>query len=78
MTLHMTLQEFIMPAERLVKHIEAESTGVNSPIPKIPKNWFVWFKTISEIFQENRYLVTSLKATNKELRENEQKFRAIF
>lgn len=78
MTLRITRQEFIIPAALLVKHIESEYVGINSPIPKIPKNWFVWFKTISEIFRENRHLVTSLKATNKELRENEQKFRAIF
>ena len=77
-TLRITRQEFIIPAALLVKHIESEYVGINSPIPKIPKNWFVWFKTISEIFRENRHLVTSLKATNKELRENEQKFRAIF
>jgi len=77
-TLRITRQEFIIPAALLVKHIESEYVGINSPIPKIPKNWFVWFKTISEIFKENRHLVTSLKATNKELRENEQKFRAIF
>jgi len=68
-TLHITLQEFIMPAERLVKHIESEYTGVNSPLPNIPNNWCVWFKKISEIFKKNRHLVTSLKTTNKKLRE---------
>jgi sigma-B regulation protein RsbU (phosphoserine phosphatase) len=77
-TLYITLQEFIIPAERLVKHIESEYTGITSPIPKIPNNWFVWFQTVSEIFKENRHLVTSLKATNQGLHENEQKFRAIF
>ncbi|MEM9542313.1 MAG: ATP-binding protein [Cyanobacteria bacterium P01_E01_bin.42] len=54
-------KEFIYPAEQLVQHIEKESRGELSPIPKVAKNWRLWFTTVSQTFSENRTLLNQLE-----------------
>ncbi|MBP0021674.1 MAG: response regulator [Cyanobacteria bacterium SBLK] len=59
-------KEFISPAERLIQHIERESQGEQSPIPKVAKNWRPWFKTVSQTFSQNRTLLNQLEQKVKE------------
>jgi signal transduction histidine kinase/class 3 adenylate cyclase/ActR/RegA family two-component response regulator len=64
-----TYKDFIIPAGLLVKQIEDENQDINSPIPKnIPSSWQVWFKTVVNIFQENRQLVSRLNVSLIELK----------
>jgi len=79
MLTRVTRQEFIRPAGLLVKHIEEENKGINSPIPPIPAGWQTWFQTVSQIFQENRRLfsewqasLTTLETKNAELQQLDQ------
>lgn len=64
-----TYKDFIIPAGLLVKQIEDENQDINSPIPKnIPSSWQIWFKTVVNIFQENRQLVSRLNVSLVELK----------
>jgi len=62
-TNRVTRKEFIIPAGLLVKHIEDENREIDSPIPKLPTAWQTWFETVSNIFTENRDLLTQLHAS---------------
>ncbi len=72
-----TRQEFILPAQYLVEHIESENRGIETQIPTVPRSWKVWFLTVSQIFAENRRLFAelrnysaSLEQSNQQLSEN--------
>ncbi len=67
-----TRQEFILPAQYLVEHIEAENQGISKPTPPVAKNWRVWFHTVSHIFTENRRLFAELKNYSASLEERSQ------
>ena len=64
-----TSQEFIRPAENLVRHIAKESENEPSPVPKVPHAWLPWFREISRIFTENRNLIQEIKEKNEILTE---------
>lgn len=71
-TYWITRQEFILPAQYLVEHIEAENQGISKSIPPVPKNWRGWFDTVSHIFTENRRLFAKLKNYSASLEERSQ------
>lgn len=58
-----TSQEFIRPAENLVRHIVKESANEPSPLPDVPVQWIPWFREISRIFEENRNLIEEIIVT---------------
>ncbi|MCI5158644.1 MAG: hypothetical protein D3906_09455 [Candidatus Electrothrix sp. AUS1_2] len=58
-----TSQEFIRPAENLVRHIARESANEPSPLPDLPVQWMPWFREISRIFEENRQLTEEIIET---------------
>lgn len=67
-----TRKEFIQPAQYLVEHIENENSGINSPIPMVPRTWKIWFLTVSRIFAENRRLFAELRNYSSSLEERNQ------
>lgn len=67
-----TLQEFIQPAQYLIKHIESENHGIEATIPTVPRSWKVWFLTVSRIFAENRRLFAELRNYSASLEERNQ------
>lgn len=64
-----TSQEFIRPAENLVRHIARENEDKPYPVPDVPDAWRPWFKEISRIFTENRRLIQEIKEKNDILTE---------
>ena len=62
-TKKITSQEFIRPAENLVRHIAKESANEPSPLPDLPAQWIPWFNEISRIFTENRNLIKEIIET---------------
>ena len=64
-----TSQEFIRPAENLVRHIARENEDKPSPVPDVPDAWRPWFGEISRIFAENRNLIQEIKEKNEDLTE---------
>ncbi|WP_162182921.1 ATP-binding protein [Neosynechococcus sphagnicola] len=77
-----TRREFIDPASHLVSHIETErqklehylafgttirDQALEPPIPPVPQLWKHWFDVISNIFEENRNLLSRLKIEAKSL-----------
>lgn len=67
-----TKHEFILPAQHLVEHIEAENQNISNPIPNVPENWRGWFETVSHIFTENRRLFAELRNYSVSLEERSQ------
>lgn len=53
-----TRREFIVPAQKLVDHIELESRAAAIGIPDVPAGWRPWFETISRIFNDHSQLVS--------------------
>lgn len=49
-------REFIVPAQRLVAHIESESKQAAATLPNVPSAWQPWFEAVSNAFAENRRL----------------------
>ncbi|MBD2056173.1 GHKL domain-containing protein [Oculatella sp. FACHB-28] len=64
---HLTRKRFILPARKLVEHIETESQGIISDELEVPKIWQPWFERISYIFGENRTLLQRLEAYTQQL-----------
>lgn len=62
-----TRKEFIVPARRLVEHIENESQGTVSRELDVPQTWQPWFEGISQIFAENRNLLQTLESYTQAL-----------
>jgi sigma-B regulation protein RsbU (phosphoserine phosphatase) len=53
-----TRREFIVPAQKLVDHIELESRAAAVGIPDVPDGWRPWFETITRIFNDHGQLVS--------------------
>lgn len=54
-----TRKEFIVPAQRLVSHIEAESHGRSTGVPDdVPGSWRPWFDAITRTFNAHSELVS--------------------
>jgi len=66
-TTRLTRKEFIIPAELLVKYIEEENKGIDSPIPTVPTGWHTWFETVFKMFKENRKFFLELQASHAAL-----------
>lgn len=66
-TKRMTFQEFIFPAESLVKHISKEAANQKSLVPEVPQQWRPWFEEISKTFAENKNLIAEIKDKNDRL-----------
>ncbi|MCI5158302.1 MAG: hypothetical protein D3906_07630 [Candidatus Electrothrix sp. AUS1_2] len=64
-----TSQEFIRPAENLVRHIAKENENEPLPVPDVPHAWRPWFSEISRIFAENRRMIQEIKEKNDILTE---------
>lgn len=55
-------REFIFPAQKLVKHISSQGKMKNGDtFQHIQEPWKAWFKAVSEVFEQNRKLVTKLE-----------------
>ncbi len=59
----LTRREFIQPAEQLVQHIEQERSGGEEKTRKVVPHpaWAPWFQTVTEVFAENRRLISDLE-----------------
>jgi len=55
------VRDFITPAQKLVEHIERENRGEPSEIKNMPAGWREWFVIVSNIFAENRSLMSNLE-----------------
>ena len=76
-TNRVTRKEFIIPAGLLVKHIEDENRGIDSPIPKLPTAWQTWFETVSNIFKRNRDLLAQLQASHATLESKNEELQQL-
>jgi signal transduction histidine kinase/DNA-binding NarL/FixJ family response regulator len=63
----LTRKEFILPARKLVEHIENVSQNGTAKTTEVPVNWRPWFERISQIFGENRELLRQLENYTQEL-----------
>lgn len=54
-------REFIMPAQRLVKHIASQAKGGSRSYKDVQEPWNSWFEAVSKVFKENRKLVGQLE-----------------
>jgi signal transduction histidine kinase/ActR/RegA family two-component response regulator len=69
--------KFIRPSERLVNFILIRSKGTPvDRLPKVPKIWKSWFRTVDKVFDENIQLFSNLQNRNVELAENNKKLSA--
>jgi len=56
-TYRVTSNDFILPANQLVRHLAAASRFQPSPMPEVPEAWQPWFETISQAFRESLQLI---------------------
>ncbi len=63
-----TQRKFIVPAEKLVRHIQDEQRGDKIHYQgKVPYFWKPWFEIISKIFANNRSMIQELLESNETL-----------
>ncbi len=63
-----TQRKFIVPAEKLVRHIQDEQRGERIHYQgKVPYFWKPWFEIISQIFANNRSMIQELLEANENL-----------
>lgn len=68
-----TQRKFIVPAGKLVIHIQDEQRGEMVHYQgKVPYFWRPWFEAISEIFANNRKMIQELVEANENLEEKVQ------
>ncbi len=68
-----TQRKFIVPAGKLVRHIQDEQRGdLIHYQGKVPYFWKPWFEVISEIFANNRNMIQELVESNETLEEKVQ------
>ncbi len=68
-----TQYRFLVPAKKLLQHIQYESRHIkdkNAPRikhSKLPKGWSLWFHVITGIFEENRSMIQDMRQANANL-----------
>lgn len=63
-----TEKQFIIPAQLLVEHIQAEGKNKTTTTSKqVPNAWSAWFKIVTDTFATNRDLVVQLEKQNESL-----------
>jgi len=60
-------QEFIKPASELVHHIANQGNTPETIYKNIREPWLSWFRAVSEVFEENKTLVSELESHIHEL-----------
>lgn len=62
-----TRKRFILPAGKLVQHIQNENQNLTNQSFNVPKVWQEWFEIISKIFENNRVMLQELTDYSEQL-----------
>ena len=66
-TIYYAQKRMILPAEKLIIHLQKEQAQQGERNWDVPKEWKVWFELVSDTFSENRSILEELQNVNENL-----------